>query len=127
MMITSDKIILFNMRTTLKVVQELFNQEYPFLKITFFSKSANQRNGFLLKQVEELDRSIGDFAKDGSNDVNLTILPSMSVNELDLKIQSLFRLTIKVFRQSGSLWIPINETESWSIDAQNNEGKVLST
>lgn len=126
-MITSDKIILFNMRTTLKVVQELFNQEYPFLKITFFSKSANQRNGFLLKQVEELDRSIGDFAKDGSNDVNLTILPSMSVNELDLKIQSLFRLTIKVFRQSGSLWIPINETESWSIDAQNNEGKVLST
>lgn len=115
------------MRTTLKVVQELFNQEYPFLKITFFSKSANQRNGFLLKQVEELDRSIGDFAKDGSNDVNLTILPSMSVNELDLKIQSLFRLTIKVFRQSGSLWIPINETESWSIDAQNNEGKVLST
>lgn len=126
-MITSDKIILVNMRTTLKVVQELFNQEYPFLKITFFSKSANQRNGFLLKQVEELDRSIGDFAKDGSNDVNLTILPSMSVNELDLKIQSLFRLTIKVFRQSGSLWIPINETESWSIDAQNNEGKVLST
>lgn len=126
-MITSDKIILVNMRSTLKVVQELFNQEYPFLKITFFSKSANQRNGFLLKQVEELDRSIGDFAKDGSNDVNLTILPSMSVNELDLKIQSLFRLTIKVFRQSGSLWIPINETESWSIDAQNNEGKVLST
>ncbi|MGC6434467.1 MAG: hypothetical protein ACON4M_09770 [Crocinitomicaceae bacterium] len=127
MMITSDKIILVNMRSTLKVVQELFNQEYPFLKITFFSKSANQRNGFLLKQVEELDRSIGDFAKDGSNDVNLTILPSMSVNELDLKIQSLFRLTIKIFRQSGSLWIPINETESWSIDAQNNEGKVLST
>ena len=126
-MITSDKIILVNMRSTLKVVQELFNQEYPFLKITFFSKSANQRNGFLLKQVEELDRSIGDFAKDGSNDVNLTILPSMSVNELDLKIQSLFRLTIKIFRQSGSLWIPINETESWSIDAQNNEGKVLST
>ena len=126
-MITSDKIILVNMRTTLKVVQELFNQEYPFLKITFFSKSANQRNGFLLKQVEELDRSIGDFAKDGSNDLNLTILPSMSVNELDLKIQSLFRLTIKIFRQSGSLWIPINETESWSIDAQNNEGKVLST
>jgi len=127
MMITSDKIILVNMRSTLKVVQELFNQEYPFLKITFFSKSANQRNGFLLKQVEELDRSIGDFAKDGSNDVNLTILPSMSVNELDLKIQSLFRLTIKIFRQSGSLWIPINETESWSIDAQNNEGRVLST
>lgn len=126
-MITSDKIILVNMRSTLKVVQELFNQEYPFLKITFFSKSANQRNGFLLKQVEELDRAIGDFVKDGSNDVNLTILPSMSVNELDLKIQSLFRLTIKIFRQSGSLWIPINETESWSIDAQNNEGKVLST
>ena len=126
-MITSDKIILVNMRSTLKVVQELFNQEYPFLKITFFSKSANQRNGFLLKQVEELDRSIGDFVIDGSNEVNLTILPSMSVNELDLKIQSLFRLTIKIFRQSGSLWIPINETESWSIDAQNNEGKVLST
>ena len=122
----SDKSILINRQSTLKVVQELFNQEYPFLKITFFSKSANQQDGFRLKQVEQLDKTIGDFVKVGSNEDNLIILPTMSVSDLDQNFQSLFHLTIKIYRQSGRLWLPVNATDSWSLDAQNNEGEALS-
>ncbi len=122
----SYKSIIINRQSTLKVVQELFNQEYPFLKITFFTKFANQQDAFRFKHIERLERAIGDFVKEGSAEDNLIILPSMSVSDLDRNFQSLFHLTVKVYRQSGSLWLPVNATDSWSLDAQNNEGEALS-
>jgi len=123
---SSDKSILINQQSTLRVVQELFHSVYPYLRITFYALSANKTDGFKNKQVEQLDKTIGDYSKSDEIAKNLEILPSMSVSDLDDNFQKLFHLSVKVSRQSGIMWLPINQTDGWSLEEQNNEGEALS-
>ncbi len=123
---SSDKSILINQQSTLRVVQELFHSVYPYLRITFYVLSANKSEGFKNKQVEQLDKTIGDYSKTNEVAQNLVILPTMSVSDLDDNFQKLFHLSIKISRQSGIMWLPIKQTDGWSLEEQNNEGEALS-
>ena len=95
---SSDKSILINQQSTLRVVQELFHSVYPYLRISFYALSANKTDGFKNKQVEQLDKTIGDYSKSDEIAKNL----------------------------SGIIWLPINQTDGWSLEEQNNEGEALS-
>lgn len=50
----------------------------------------------------------------------------MTVGELEQKFKEQFDLNVQVFRKHGNSWIETTVTDNWSLQKQNEEGRVLS-
>jgi len=109
---------------TLQAVQQLFNDFFPFLRINFFSYSkeiSGDRNRKLL------DKCLKKLAEFRLTKASITIIhPEMSVQELEEKMKSDFGLETQIYRCSGRIWLETNETDSWSLKEQNDQGEALS-
>ena len=51
----------------------------------------------------------------------------MSVNAFEQNMASVFGLNLHVFRRSGNLFIETTATDDWTLKAQNDEAKAMST
>ena len=106
-------------------IQEEFNSLFPYLKIEFFSSM--HKPGCASAKV---------FLKHGSKTLNecrsihkrgkITIIPAMTVNELEQTFGNKYGLGIQVFRKSGKVWLETTVTDSWTLKEQNNQGEELS-
>jgi hypothetical protein len=106
-------------------IQQEFNEAFPYLQIQFFSKphkpgAPSPKN--LMKDTHLKLSECRTIHKSGS----ISITPAMSVNELEQKFQTMFGLSIQVFRKSGKAWLQTNVTDNWTLEEQNREGEALS-
>ena len=103
-------------------LQQIFNEEFPYLKIEFFTephlKGKATSNKYLVSKL----KSLGEFAgvdKTGS----IEISGSMKVSELEKIFSVRYGLYVQVYRRSGKIWLETTATDDWTLDTQNEEGR----
>ena len=109
----------------LKTLQKEFNNKFPFLKIEFFKRS--HPYGINSKEIERLDPelTVGDVRK-MENVGKLTMDGTIPVGVFEKMLEDRFGLFVQVYRNSYGKWLQTWVTDIWTLDEQNNRGKVLS-
>lgn len=103
-------------------IKEVFNREFPFLKVEFFKKKHKALQGSLKKDV-----ITDDFTIPTNNTVyEIIINEDMLVSEFENQFEEKLKLSAQVFRKSGGTWLETTYTDSWTLKKQNEEGLELS-
>lgn len=116
--------LLISDKRKISAIQEEFNQLFPFLKIDFFQKLHKPRRDVPKSQIKLLHKTISEFRSTHKNGT-LTVIPSMTVTELEKKLNETFGLSAQVFRKSGNVWLKTTVTDCWTLEEQNKQGEEL--
>ena len=111
---------------TLEHVQRIFNSEFPFLKLEFFSRP-HDRGKPSERQFLINSRSTVQSCNPQITERTLSIPTAMTVQELEQTFQQQLGLNVQVFRKSGRVWLETTATDNWSLFKQNMEGQELSS
>lgn len=117
------KLVVHN-NLSLKVLQEEFQSQYPYLKIELYSipyssGENGRRNNNLIDQL-----TIGEAAK-YTTDKPVIIYDSMTVADLENAFLEVFGLRAQIFRKSKGTWLLTSTTDDWSLAKQNRKGKEM--
>lgn len=111
-------------KQTIAVLQNEFNECFPFLKIEFFRElcikgSSNSKNK-MIKTNEIFSRlqKTKQFGK-------IVFTKQTTVGELEKMFLGKFGICMQVFRKSGNVWLETTSTDDWTLEQQNEEGKSL--
>jgi hypothetical protein len=107
-------------------VQEEFSKMFPWLKIEFFSKPHKIGGPSPKTQLVPSSKTIGECRTEHDSGT-ITILPAMTVADLEQAFRDVYGLSVQVFRKSGKSWLETTVTDSWTLEKQNEQGKLLST
>jgi|GEM_PF-256234 len=109
----------------LKTLQKEFSDRFPFLKIEFFKNP--HPYGVNSGEVEKLDAelTVGDVRK-MENVGKLTMDGDLPVGVFEKILEERFGLFVQVYRNSYGKWLQTWVTDIWTLEEQNNRGKVLS-
>ena len=100
-------------------LQEEFHAKFPFLKIEFFEAKTPDKTKIAG------NKAFG-FLGNNRNSDHITIVPSMTVAELEKNFRAHFGLSTQIFRKSGKAWLETTLTDNWTLQEQNDLGKELS-
>jgi hypothetical protein len=106
-------------------IQDDFADLFPFLKIEFFSSPHKVGAPSPKKLIRHPAATIGE-CRSKHNSGSITITPDMTVSELEQQFNDVYGLSVQVFRQSGKAWLETTVTDSWTLEKQNEQGKMLS-
>jgi hypothetical protein len=108
----------------LKDLQTEFNQAFPYLKIEFFSKPHEDGNGSNEADILDSELTVGEVR---DNDVNgfIPIDGKIPVGIFEKLFQTNFGLYVQVYRKSHGKWLQTWVTDIWTLEEQNNRGKIL--
>lgn len=110
---------------TIKSIQKAFCEQYPYLKLEFFSRPHQTGKGSEKKYMKTDDALLKDFRLVHS-DGELHISDDMTVSELEGMFRDHYGLYVQVFRRSGRLWLETTATDNWTLSVQNEQGQELS-
>lgn len=114
-----------NDNRTISSLQKKINQEYPYLKIEFFSQPHKAGAATAKKLMNSNSKTLGECRSIHKNGT-ISITPQMTVAELEQHFADEFGLFVQVFRKSGKVWLETSVTDNWTLEAQNSEGEALS-
>lgn len=117
--------ILINDHRKIFAIQEEFSKVFPYLKIEFFSKSHTSSGPASLKIVKNSSKTLGE-CRTIHNKGKLTIIPSMTVSDLEKGFNDVYGLSVQIFRKSGKSWLETSVTDGWALEEQNSQGEILS-
>ena len=117
--------ITINDHRKIYAIQEEFNSLFPYLKLEFFSKPHTAHGSFSTKIVGNNSKTLGE-CRTVHNKGKITIIPSMSVADLERSFKDVYGLSVQVFRKSGKGWLETSITDSWALEEQNSQGETLS-
>jgi len=108
----------------LKDVQKEFNQAFPFLKIEFF-KTPHQE-GISSDETDILnpELTLGEVNSKIKNG-EIPLEGKMKVGTFEKLWETEFGLFIQVYRKSHGKWLQTWVTDIWTLDEQNNRGKIM--
>jgi hypothetical protein len=106
-------------------IQEEFNKNFPWLKVEFFSKLHKPGGSSPKKQIVQPSKTLGECRTIHDTGI-ITITPMMTVDELEQAFGSVYGLSIQVFRKSGKSWLETTVTDNWTLEKQNEQGRMLS-
>lgn len=117
--------IAINDHRKIYAIQEEFNQLFPYLKLEFFSKPPRKGGAASDKLVKHSSETLGE-CRTIHQAVEMSIVPGMTVSELEQGFGGVYGLGIQVFRKSGKTWLETTVTDSWTLEEQNRQGEELS-
>lgn len=106
-------------------IQEEFHKEFPFLKLEFYAKPHKKGGAHSNEFITESSKRLGD-CRSIHDSGEITITPQLTVGELEQNFRDVYGLSVQVFRKSGKVWLETIDTDNWSLQKQNDEGKELS-
>ena len=116
--------LIINDKITIKELQQQFSTEFPYLKMEFFDIPPTF-DGLPKSRMYANHKTLGACRKI-HNDDTLQITPNDTVEKLEKTLWEKFGLSTEIFRKSGNLWIETTLSDSWTLERQNEEGKVFS-
>lgn len=117
--------IAINDQRSISMIQDEFNQLFPYLKLEFFSQIHETEQGSSSKFLKKNTLLLGEFrANHTSGDAELH--REMKVSEVEELFKTAFGLGVQVFRKSGKIWLETIHTDDWTLEEQNKEGEELS-
>jgi hypothetical protein len=120
----NPKIIVVNDKNTIFMIQEEFNQLFPYLKIDFFP-TANKQHAITNKFTREFKGPLSAYRVSDNNE-QLVITSGMSVTTLEEKFREIYDLKAQILRKSGKTWLETTVTDAWTLNEQNLQGEALS-
>lgn len=108
----------------LKNLQTEFNQVFPYLKIEFFSKPHEDGNGSNEADILDSELTIGEV-RDSNINGFIPMDGKIPVGIFEKLFQNNFGLYVQVYRKSHGKWLQTWVTDVWTLEEQNNRGRVL--
>lgn len=118
-------ILKINKNTAISDIQTEFSTLFPFLKIEFFTRPHEAGGSTWSKyMIFNRAKTLGEIGRLQNNENTIEITPSMSVNDFEQKLQADYGLSVQVFRKSMGSWIATTESDTWSLEKQNDKGRL---
>lgn len=106
-------------------IQKEFSEYFPYLKIDFFRFPHTDKK--LSPKDEKIDPAIPvDSLEIGGKDKILEINEKMTVGQFEAKIDYETGLFVQVSRKSGRVWLETSYTDNWTLEQQNEQGRMMS-
>ena len=103
---------------TIGAIQKIFSDRYPYLRIDLFRNL--ELNG--IRITKKLENAYGLFQLPQTG---ISLLGDRTVKCLKDDIRKATGLVAKIFRRSGNVWIETSLTDDWTLERQNEEGKLM--
>ena len=119
-------VFIINDSTRVLDIQEAFTKMFPFLKLEFYRKGIHASRGIIdIKQPNiSKDKTLAEISTI-TKESQVTVLPEMTVIELENNIKEQFGVNLQVFRKSGNVWLQTSLTDSWTLKEQNHQGELI--
>jgi hypothetical protein len=114
-----------NDNTTLREVQQVFSNYYPFLKIDFFSKRHKKYEASEEVNLIDPDILIGDIKGTHIAGI-LEIRPLYKVADVEKEFQQRFGLSVQVCRKEKDRWEQTTGMDDFTLKDLNEFGKESS-
>ena len=119
------KLLLTNSKTIVDV-QQAFSQQFPHLKIEFFTRPHELKGAswskYLIFDRHKTLEEIG-MLKEGV----LTLSDTTVTGEFEQLLSVRYGLFVQVFRKSMGSWLEVTRTDSWTLGEQESKGKESAT
>ena len=117
--------ITINDRRKIFAIQKDFTTAFPYLKLEFFSKPHSVGGGSPKKIMTSNSKTLGE-CRTIHNTGTITIIPGMTVSDLEQNFKDVYGLSVQIFRKSGKSWLETTVTDGWTLEEQNRQGEELS-
>jgi hypothetical protein len=111
--------------TQIGAIKQKFNDEFPFLKIEFFTHlhPSDQLSlpSDMISSATELSK-ISAFR--GKRVLNISEL--LTVKNFEDWFKNELNISVQVFRKSNQQWLQTSKTDEWTLKRQNDIGKEMS-
>ncbi|MFK7773125.1 MAG: hypothetical protein AB8F94_13340 [Saprospiraceae bacterium] len=108
----------------LKDLQKEFNQVFPYLKIEFFPKPHSEGNGSSETDILDTELTVGEI-RNNAIDGFIPMDGTIPVGIFEKLFHDNFGLFVQVYRKSHGKWLQTWVTDVWTLEEQNNRGKIL--
>lgn len=109
---------------TIEQLKDQFSTAFPYLKLEFFKKPHG--SGSSSAKMDILDhRTVLADARTNHSEGELFFSESTTVEQLESSFQSVFGISVQVYRRSGKVWLQTINTDSWTLDEQNERGSFM--
>ncbi|MEQ1747714.1 MAG: hypothetical protein ABMA02_19960 [Saprospiraceae bacterium] len=109
---------------TIGDIQTAFHEEFPYLKLVFFSKPHRAVTGTHAKfLIEDWNTKIGDMVAVARSGF-LTLLPNTRTFDIERIFENEFGLFVQVMRKSGDMWLITTVTDQLTLEEQNAKGRA---
>lgn len=105
----------------LREIQVEFNQNFPHLRIEFYSKHHERGEGSSVIYKLSDQQTIGE-ARTRHEEGDFIVDPDMTVEDFENLFWQKFGLNVQVFRKSGAMWMQTTSTDQWTLLEQNRKG-----
>lgn len=106
----------------IKDIQEEFQKLYPYLRLEFYEGKHQEGEPSSPSAQLDPELTLGEIRK-VHNKGELTLLPDMTVGDLEEAFWNNYGLNVQVFRRSGNLWLQTTKTDDWTLAEQNRKGE----
>lgn len=117
--------ILIDDHRKIHAIQQDFTKQFPYLKMEFLAKPHKVGGGSPKKMMEASAGTLGE-CRTIHDTGTITIVPQMTVADLEQNFKEVYGLSVQVFRKSGKAWLETTVTDGWTLDEQNRQGESLS-
>jgi hypothetical protein len=107
--------------STIQEIQQAFQQHFSHLKIEFYKKPHHTEEGNAKKEQYLHNVTLAEITQH-SNDLELTINPSMPTGEFEASVEKNHQLHIQVLRLQRGTWLQTTHTDMLSLQEQNEKG-----
>jgi hypothetical protein len=114
-----------NDNTSLKQIQQVFSDFYPYLKIEFFSKRHKKYEASEEANMIEPDILIGDIKAKHAGGV-LEIRPLYKVADVEKEFQQHFGLSVQICRKEKDGWEQTTGMDDFTLKDLNEFGRESS-
>ena len=108
----------------LKDLQFEFQQAFPYLKIEFFNQPHSEGRGSEERDILNSELTVGEVRNNDTNGI-MSLDGQIPVGTFEKLFEHNFGLFIQVYRKSHGKWLQTWVTDVWTLEEQNNRGKIL--
>lgn len=114
--------IILNNDMTLAEIQAIFHEQFPHLKLEFYTQSHSKMEGtseqYKIKNVQQKLSEIRSTDTEG----HLSINGNCKVKTLEENFERQYGLFVQIFRLSGKLWLQTTRSDDWTLGQQERKG-----
>lgn len=109
---------------SIAVIQAMFQTEFPYLKLVFFTKPHAAFKGSAAKfLVSDHQKKLGDLNPELKGEGAVELSPVMPTWQVERLFEDSYGLHVQVFRKSGNTWLETSVSDALTLEQQNIKGK----
>lgn len=105
-------------------IQKAFRQQYPYLKLVFYKIPHNSGETSTKEEVLDAQRTIGEVGT-CNHIAYISMSPQQKVGDFEQIFATACGLNVQVFRKSYGKWLQTWATDIWTLEEQNNRGRIM--